>query len=170
MTGLPDDRPTAVYRFFDASDRLLYVGITYDTVARWKGHAKKPWWPDAVRRETVWFPTRTEAMIEESRAIRFENPVHNDREGASSIGWRTIRPPQRGHCDAYYCAPSDHLDLRRLPWFRRIDHIRRHRAHTLMALDGVTKGVMVPLDWYEEACAALGETFDLASLPSVEVD
>jgi predicted RNase H-like HicB family nuclease len=73
-----DEVRTALYRFFDADGRLLYVGITNNTRTRWSDHAsKKPWWPQVATATTAWHQTRKEAEQAELDAIRGENPVHN---------------------------------------------------------------------------------------------
>jgi hypothetical protein len=70
--------PTAVYRFFDADGRLLYVGMTNNLRSRWTAHAaEKPWWPEVASQSATWFGTRTEAAAAESAALKTENPVHN---------------------------------------------------------------------------------------------
>lgn len=72
------DVPTALYRFYDKEDRLLYVGITHDPKARWRFHAvEKPWWHEVARKEVTWFETRTEAGIAELRAIETEGPLYD---------------------------------------------------------------------------------------------
>jgi excinuclease UvrABC nuclease subunit len=72
------DRPTAVYRFYDVDDRLLYVGITYSLGARFRGHERlSPWWPKQRSVKIVWRDTRDEAATEERKAIREEAPLHN---------------------------------------------------------------------------------------------
>lgn len=69
---------TAVYRLFDAADRLLYVGVGEDYGARWDNHrTKKTWWDDVDHAIVKWYATRTEALAEEIRAIRSERPLHN---------------------------------------------------------------------------------------------
>jgi hypothetical protein len=97
-------RRTAVYRFYDAADTLLYVGMTVDTRKRWAHHASnKPWWPDVARREVVWYARSGDAAREESRAMEEERPLHN----VSGSPWRptpkadgsgleaTLKPPPR---------------------------------------------------------------------------
>jgi predicted GIY-YIG superfamily endonuclease len=70
--------PTAVYRFYNRDDRLLYVGISGNLTARWKSHAaSKPWWRRVTRKTVVMYGSRGEALNEESRAILAEYPVHN---------------------------------------------------------------------------------------------
>lgn len=81
-----NDIPTAVYRFFDASGRLLYVGITDRPEPRFYQHEKtKHWWWEVATREIVWHHSRPAAEAEEYRAIGAESPVYNvlDVEGES---------------------------------------------------------------------------------------
>lgn len=69
---------TAVYRLFDAADRLLYVGIGRNPMTRWAAHAEQhAWWSDVAHFTVVWHPTRKEAAGEERRALHGESPVHN---------------------------------------------------------------------------------------------
>ena len=71
-------RRTAVYRFYDETGRLLYVGITADLFSRWRWHEKNAtWWPDQQRIEVVWHDNRASADGEETLAIDVESPVHN---------------------------------------------------------------------------------------------
>jgi predicted GIY-YIG superfamily endonuclease len=70
---------TALYRYFDASDDLLYIGISNDPDFRWKAHlygSDRNGWPSkAVRRAVEWFASRPLALAAE--AIRTECPRHN---------------------------------------------------------------------------------------------
>lgn len=75
----PDLFPTAVYRIFDNSGRLLYIGMG-DGRARLKSHLRsKPWRHDIDQDKIVvtWFDTRVEATEAETRAIQTERPVYN---------------------------------------------------------------------------------------------
>ncbi|MHC3450833.1 GIY-YIG nuclease family protein [Streptomyces prasinus] len=75
---LDPNRATAVYRFFDKTGRLLYVGIAYDPAERWQHHAAKAkWWKEAVDNTIDWYDTRAEAERAEMTAIRYEKPIHN---------------------------------------------------------------------------------------------
>lgn len=77
---MPDEqnRSTAVYRFFDADERLLYVGIAFDPSERWKDHARRTkWWKDAVDNTIDWYDTRAEAARAEQTALRYEKPIYN---------------------------------------------------------------------------------------------
>lgn len=79
---MTESRSTALYRYFDKDDSLLYVGIAYDPDERQKGHAvtaAKTWYPLAAKRTVAWFHTRTEAERAEKAAIKNETPRFNDR-------------------------------------------------------------------------------------------
>lgn len=69
---------TALYRHFDASDRLLYVGISLSAVQRLAQHRTGAKWFDQIARVDVqWLPSREDALAAESEAIRTERPQHN---------------------------------------------------------------------------------------------
>lgn len=69
---------TAVYRFWDASETLLYIGMTEDPDARFGNHeSRKPWWPDVARKAIEWHDTRDLAEAAELDAIRTEHALYN---------------------------------------------------------------------------------------------
>lgn len=68
---------TALYRFYDSDDVLLYVGITNMTQVRWAAHTAKPWWKQVTRKEVKWFDNRAAAAQAEVLAIRLEEPRYN---------------------------------------------------------------------------------------------
>lgn len=75
--------PTILYRFFDADDQLLYVGVAGTATQRWEQHAKeKGWWRDVAKTTVDHHPSRPSAMAAERNALRAEKPkynvVHND--------------------------------------------------------------------------------------------
>lgn len=79
-TGLPPvgGGLCTLYRFYDATDRLLYVGISEHGPERWADHRRsKRWWEDVVRSTMETFPTRAEAAAAELAAIRTEDPAYN---------------------------------------------------------------------------------------------
>ncbi|MEW2402165.1 GntR family transcriptional regulator [Streptomyces sp. NPDC046862] len=83
MTGLlpkgrlPDGQ-TALYRFYAADGKLLYVGITQDLETRWKSHQRdKIWWIDVARKEYVILKNRSAADQVERTAIRTEHPRYD---------------------------------------------------------------------------------------------
>ncbi|MEU9436571.1 GntR family transcriptional regulator [Streptomyces sp. NPDC048252] len=78
MNTAPPGR-TALYRFYDIDDRLLYVGISNDPEARWKSHLYGlATWPQlAVTRTDTWFENRQDAETAEVAAIKAERPLFN---------------------------------------------------------------------------------------------
>jgi len=73
-----DEIPVALYRFFDADNELLYVGITINPSARFAKHrAVAAWWSAADHKTITWFDTREDAVKAELAAIRSESPRYN---------------------------------------------------------------------------------------------
>lgn len=69
---------TALYRFYDAEDGLLYVGISDDPVSRARQHSReKDWWPEVARKTLVWYDSREAADLAETIAIGIERPANN---------------------------------------------------------------------------------------------
>jgi hypothetical protein len=96
MTTETQERPTAVYRFYDADVRLLYVGITYDLGGRFREHERgAAWWKHQRSALIMWRPTRAEALAEELDAVQHEKPLWNV-SGTSAMP----RPPRRSRAKA----------------------------------------------------------------------
>ncbi|MFB6392603.1 GIY-YIG nuclease family protein [Polymorphospora lycopeni] len=73
-------KPHALYRFYDRTDVLLYVGITMDLPGRMRTHKReKPWWSDVDHIAVEHYTTRNAALEAEAEAIRAEKPIHNDK-------------------------------------------------------------------------------------------
>jgi predicted GIY-YIG superfamily endonuclease len=73
--------PSVVYRLYDSTDALLYIGVTEDPEARFAAHAAtKHWWPEVVQEKTKIsrrYDSREEAEAAEDEAIRTEHARHN---------------------------------------------------------------------------------------------
>lgn len=70
--------PVALYRHFDATGVLLYVGITVDIHGRTRSHAgQAEWAPLAASGTITWFPDEAAARIAEMAAIKTEAPLFN---------------------------------------------------------------------------------------------
>lgn len=77
MSTTTRPRRTALYRFYDADEQLLYIGIAYDPNLRRHQHSKAPW-RDLVAKQVIeWHPTRDAAAEAERTAIAAELPLHN---------------------------------------------------------------------------------------------
>jgi predicted GIY-YIG superfamily endonuclease len=83
-----EDGRTALYRFYDSDDDLIYVGITSDPEVRFAQHAAdKAWWPDVVRRDVIWYGRRADALAAEEAAIKKHVPCHNKQH---SPDWHMV--------------------------------------------------------------------------------
>lgn len=71
-------RPHYVYRCYDASNALVYVGCTNSPRKRLESHkAGSWWWPQVDRVRNIVFPDRDTALAKEREAIRRELPTAN---------------------------------------------------------------------------------------------
>ncbi|HEX9228469.1 MAG TPA: GIY-YIG nuclease family protein [Arthrobacter sp.] len=72
-------RPTQVYRLYDESGSLLYVGMTVDHVSRFRHHRNwhRDWWPDVDHVIFEDHPNRAEAAYAETVAMVLERPRKN---------------------------------------------------------------------------------------------
>ena len=68
---------TALYRHFDASGNLLYVGISLSIVARLIRHKASPWFPEIRNITITWFDSHEAAVAAEQAAIKAEKPKYN---------------------------------------------------------------------------------------------
>lgn len=71
--------PTALYRHFDKAGTLLYVGVSFDPLHRFKQHCgdNKCWVDDIASMTLERFDNRFEALQAEKRAIKNELPKYN---------------------------------------------------------------------------------------------
>jgi len=88
-----DVKPTCLYRLYDSSGALLYVGITSNIARRWKEHRTehREWWPQVTERRVTWFLERLHAWYAEREAVRVERPLHNHETTGYLAG--TLPPP-----------------------------------------------------------------------------
>lgn len=71
-------RKTDLYRHYDESGDLLYVGISLGAVGRLQYHRKKSGWFEEIAKVTIEkFESAEAARAAEAEAIRAENPKHN---------------------------------------------------------------------------------------------
>lgn len=68
----------SLYRFYDADDRLLYVGITSRVPSRLSQHARdKEWFPYVARASFEHYQHRDDAALAEKKTIKRERPLYN---------------------------------------------------------------------------------------------
>lgn len=69
---------TALYRSFNESGELLYVGISMRMAQRIKEHDKFSGWFEKTAKITLeWHASRSDAIIAEREAIKTERPIFN---------------------------------------------------------------------------------------------
>lgn len=82
---------TAIYRLYDASGQLLYLGLANDPERRWEEHSRsKFWWHLVARKEVAWYASREEAGRVEEEATASERPKHDmlwRRARANGVAW-----------------------------------------------------------------------------------
>lgn len=67
-----------LYRLYDVSGDLLYVGITYALSSRLRHHERhQPWWREVATCTWERWPPGPHLRIAEWQAIRREQPRHN---------------------------------------------------------------------------------------------
>lgn len=98
-----DARETALYRWWDAEDVLLYIGIADRIGSRTKDHAKGSTWMEFAVRSTVErFPRRSVALAAEEAAIKAEHPIFNHQHNDT---------PEARRRQIEYLIEHDRLDL-----------------------------------------------------------
>ncbi|WP_393075190.1 sigma factor-like helix-turn-helix DNA-binding protein [Streptomyces sp. LN704] len=95
-------RPAAVYRLFAEDGTLLYIGSAYDPKVRAKKHREKPWWPQVVRQEHEWHPTREAAYVAETEAIEQARPPGNRISGPGAVASPAPKPRARLEADPLF--------------------------------------------------------------------
>lgn len=130
----------ALYRLFDASGDLLYVGVADRPKRRLANHAAvKAWWPQVARHTLTWFSTRSEALDAESNAIRDESPRYN-------IAGRPDGPIARAQRQGAVVAQA--MQAMKANLRERVDAAREDGQHTVIERYGRPAAVLVPVAWY----------------------
>ena len=103
---------TALYRHYDATGALLYVGITADPMGRFGAHSRNSGWFTRVARiEIMWFDDREAALLAERKAITDEKPPHC-RDLSKSICDRSLwQEPLAGYLHATGLSQSGFASL-----------------------------------------------------------
>jgi hypothetical protein len=97
--------PHTVYRFYNATDDLLYVGVTADWETRHAAHRiGTPWYPEVARHELERFATDAEARDHEATTIASLAPRYNRRPGGG--GRRTSEPEQHRIRSLFTLSPT----------------------------------------------------------------
>lgn len=147
MAHFAANAPTALYRLYDAAERLLYVGISTQPETRWTQHATdKPWWSLVRRRAVEWHPDRAAAEGAERSAVQTEEPLYNTAGARTSL--LAAHFPVGGRMTQAQA---------RLRIADVLDGSQFRSTHTEITRRGKPAGYVVPPEWYGEAVEALAE-------------
>ena len=98
-----ENRETKLYRWWDESDLLLYVGIADNLGSRTKGHVKGSSWMEFAARSAIErHPSRSVALAAETAAIKAEHPLFNFQHNNT---------PEARHRLVEYLIERERLDL-----------------------------------------------------------
>ena len=107
---------TAVYRFYDKDDVLLYVGATKNFDQRRSTHARTAkWWSAVVRHEVEWYNSQLDALITEAKLIRELRPLHNV-QSPSPDNIEALRGAMKGGRPATGQTPLQHTRIDQDDW------------------------------------------------------
>jgi excisionase family DNA binding protein len=84
-----DESRASLYRFYDATGCLLYIGISSTAATRWSGHHRRHWWPRVTCATIEHFANRRDAAKAERDAIKLERPLWNK---VHAVRQRQARP------------------------------------------------------------------------------
>ena len=88
-----------LYRHFNQSEELLYVGISISAMSRLGQHAAvSPWFKDITRVMIETFPAREDALTAEKEAIKTEHPkfnTHHNKPPKPVRPWKTVTQSER---------------------------------------------------------------------------
>ena len=118
---------TALYKHFDDTGKLLYVGVAGNTWKRTKEHSKaSQWFTRIARIQIVHFPSREKALEAERIAIMEENPECNRLRPDPGHGRK-----EEKRCEKEYWELSRNDLLRRVVTFKAL-YSMREAAELLM--------------------------------------
>lgn len=147
MAHFAANAPTALYRLYDAAERLLYVGISTQPEIRWTQHATdKPWWSLVRGRKVEWHPDRAAAENAEHAAIQAEDPLYN----AAGAGKNVV-------ADHFPIGATMTQAQARLRLADVLDATQFRSQCIQITRRGKVAGYAVPPEWYETATTALAE-------------
>ncbi|MEV4041505.1 GIY-YIG nuclease family protein [Streptomyces sp. NPDC049744] len=156
-----DDCRTALYRLYSEAGTLLYIGISHQPEVRFEQHSKlKDWWPRVARREVEWFDDRPTAARAEAEAIRAEDPEHNGTY-SPRVNRRTIRDVL-----ANDGVREVSLSLARPRLTTIVGEVAHADQPVALLNHGRRYAMVVSMDFYERALAAMGEERVLVEKPA----
>ncbi|MEU1088899.1 hypothetical protein ABZ401_19045 [Streptomyces sp. NPDC005892] len=144
---------TALYRLYDEAGTLLYIGISHQPEVRFAQHSKlKSWWPAVSRKVVEWFDDRPAAAKAEADAIRAEDPEFN-----GTFSPRVKRDTIRDVVAADGVREIS-LSLARSRFASLLGEVAYTNQSAALLNHGQRRAMIVSIDFYERALAALNES------------
>lgn len=149
MSSDMSERLHALYRFFDASGDLLYIGITLNPAGRWKQHREdKPWWEEVADITIETHPDRPSVLEAERKAIIAEHPRYNKTHNT-----RPTPKPATEQRLAWACCECDR-DILGSDGYLQVgctgaELSEIQKAHREYEEQRRARGSWVPIDWAE---------------------
>lgn len=157
-----DGLPCFLYRAYDATNELLYVGITGNVTLRIGQHAAtKSWWHDVAKIDVDTFPDRASAMEEEAALIRTEQPRYN-------VMHSEVNPPRRPQVKREHTATvTYHVTAKRweLGWELHVDGVGVTQSRSLATAETMVREYVASMLDIENE-----HSFDVELTPELDND
>jgi len=138
--------PNVLYRFWDSSNSLLYIGISKSFGNRFNQHAHMAEWFSKAHSVTIeHYSDRKSVESAEKRAIKTEKPIHN----------KAYNPDYESAVDHYRMLKSHFYRKGRVPDNDHLElmiHVEKNLKYTDfdMSASGFTKALLMAFeDWLE---------------------
>lgn len=119
-----------LYRFYDATGALLYIGITSNPGNRFQQHAQeKPWWHEVRGITLELYPDRASVLQAETLAIHVEKPRFNKKRPSLPNG-PSARPSPTSPDSLTWICDVCHLATPDGDGFVQLDAVDLQRART----------------------------------------
>jgi prevent-host-death family protein len=159
------DRPTARYRFYGFDGTPIYIGIAVEPEVRWAFHKTVAhWWPLVDQSRTIvdWYPSRPEAETAEVDAIEAERPAYNvlHTERSARSAPRPSRWAEARAAGIHAAAGKRRILLsiqEARAQLKNVFDVVEAGRHVILIRHSAPAAVLLPIDWYREATAMMGE-------------
>ncbi len=108
----------SLYRIFDESNKLIYIGISDKLLDRVRSHTKKKDWSGQIHKITIeYFNTRLESEEAERLGIINEKPAYNIMHNAKYLSRDNVVERKKRQRLAFSKALGDYISEQQKTWF-----------------------------------------------------